>query len=90
MAAPRVRKPVASVAMAAVFALALTACGGGGNDGGSADGKHRGSNNSGKANGGNNNGNGSSPIQPGPNGGQSVSPDQPTPPVDGRPTRDPR
>jgi Ca-activated chloride channel family protein len=95
MAAPRVRKPVATVAMAAVIALAVTACGGGGNDGSSADRSRQGSTNGGKPNGGNSNGsngsnggNGSSPIQPGPNGGQYVNPDQPTSPVDGRPPRD--
>jgi Ca-activated chloride channel family protein len=92
MTAPRVRKPVTTVAMAAVVALALAACAGGGEDGASpADVRNHG--NGGKANGptnngsGTGNGTGNGSVQPGPNGGQYATP-EPAPPGDKQPTRD--
>lgn len=90
MAVPRVRKPLTTVAVAAVTALGLAACaGGGGVDGASpADVRNHGGS-GGRANGGNGpgNGTGNGAVQPGPNGGQYATP-EPAPPGDGRPTRD--
>lgn len=97
MAAPRVSRPIATVAVATAITLAVTACSGGqGNDGASAGPNHNGhssgSNTGGNtgsntgSNGGNANG-GNGSVAPGPNGG--ASPDEPTASLDGQSAGDP-